>query len=105
EPPHRVSREMSGTVAGPRLDHIETVVPHARLLLARRLGGTDVEPTIDLPGIGREDLERPVSGQCKGDGGLAHGGRPDQHRDFTAGQTFAPAPRVAAARSWPGRGR
>src|SRR6185369_17456212 len=71
---------------------------HPGPLLPGRLGGADVEPAVDLAGIGGDDLDRPVLRQRQSDRGLSYRRGPHQHRDPTGGQIAAPAPRVAAAR-------
>ncbi len=77
----------------------------AGALLPGRLGGADVEPAVDLPGIGRDHLERQVRRERERHRGLPHRRRPHDHRDPSVAQSGAPAPLAATGRSWNGRAR
>jgi len=105
DPPRRIAREVAGAVARARLDQVDPVVGHPRPLLPRGLGGPDVEPAVDLPRIGGDDLERPVRRESEGDRGLPDRRGPDQYRHLSAGQIVAPVPRGGVVRWWPARAR
>ena len=52
--------ELRDAEGGVRLDEVEAVVRNEGALAGGRLGRPDVESAKDLPGIGRDDLDRSV---------------------------------------------
>jgi hypothetical protein len=63
-----------------RIDYVDQVVSHALALFGRRLGGPDVETTVDLDAVGAHELAVKGSGQADGGFGLACRGRPGDHQ-------------------------
>ncbi len=60
-----------------RVDHVDEVVRQPLPLVGRRLGGADIHAAVDLPRVGRDDLQGEARAQAQGEVGLAGGCRPD----------------------------
>jgi hypothetical protein len=64
----------------PRVEQVDEVVRHLRLLGTRRLGGADVHPPVHLHRVDRHQLPgRVAPGQVQGEGGLPRCRRADEH--------------------------
>ncbi len=75
-----VVREVGDGEALVRIDEIESRVRNPGAVGGADLGRADVETAVDLPGVGRDDRDRPPLGQLSfrqadGESGLAGGGR------------------------------
>src|SRR5439155_17078416 len=92
DPRLRIPGESPGAVSLAGVNEIQTEMRQASPLAPGGFGGADVQPTVDLTGIGRDDLQRPVSRERQRDRRLSYRGRPHDDRKVSAGQTGAPAP-------------
>ncbi len=62
-----------------RIDQIDQTMGYGFTLLAGRLVGRDIHPTVHLTRIGREQIGPERAGNHYADLALSHGSRPHQH--------------------------
>ena len=81
----RAFHVLSCVEARGRIDEIDHVIAHAPAMIRRRLVGRDVEPLVDLAGVGDHDLAAQRHRDLEGQPGLADGGGSDYDDDGTCG--------------------
>jgi hypothetical protein len=99
-----VGREVDDREADVGIDEVEAVVPDPGAIGGRDLRGPDVEPAVDLPRVGADDLGRAALGdepfgEAEREPGLAGRGRAGDDEERRV-RRQATAPRRAYGPAW-----